>query len=104
MVEGMTMAALWWDWSRYTLSAAAGDIGEVYAAIAQQLPGLGYAGVQVAEDVHGLKGDFLLAVVYLYISDRSFWQVVACGGNGSQNEAQAEIAEVKNMIANLLFL
>jgi hypothetical protein len=32
----------------------------------------GYTGVQHAEDVHGLKGDFILAAVYLYIGGRIF--------------------------------
>jgi hypothetical protein len=59
------MATLWWEWDKYTLSDPNEDIGEVMRAIAGSLPGLGYTGVQVAEDVHGFKGDFLLAVIYL---------------------------------------
>ncbi len=82
------MGALWWRWSQYTLSPANEDIGEVMNAIAQGLPNLGYSGVQVAADVHGSKGDFLLAVLYLYIGERKFWQIVACGGDGSQAEAE----------------
>lgn len=98
------MASLWWNWSQYTLSDAAEDIGEVYEGIANGLPGLGYTGVQAAEDVHGFKGNFLLAVVYLYISDRNFWQVIACGGDGSEAEAQSDINEVIQMINNFAFL
>ena len=36
-----------------TLSEASEDIGEVIQAIAQELPTLGYTGVQLAEDLHG---------------------------------------------------
>jgi hypothetical protein len=99
------MASLWWDWSEYTLSQAAQDIGDVKQAIAQGLPRLGYSGVALAADVHGVKGDFIVAVVYLLIGGRNFWQVIACGGNGgTQAEAQAEINEVKKMISQFKFL
>jgi hypothetical protein len=98
------MASLWWRWSQYTLSDAAEDIGEVYEGIVPGLTQLGYTGVQKAADVHGFKGDFLLAVVYLEISGRNFWQVIACGGSGSEDEAQTELNEVQKMISNLSFL
>jgi hypothetical protein len=98
------MASLWWRWSEYTLSDAAEDIGDVYDGITQGLSNLGYTGVQHGEDVHGFKGDFILAVVYLYIGGRNFWQVIACGGSGSEDEAQAKLNEVQNMISNLKFL
>ena len=80
----MGMATLWWSWSQYTLSEASEDIGEVIQAIAQELPSLRYTGVQLAEDLHGFKGAFLLAVVYLYIGGRNFWQVAACRVNGAK--------------------
>jgi hypothetical protein len=99
-----TMASLWWRWSEYTLSDAAEDIGEVYDGITEGLTSLGYTGVQHAEDVHGCKGDFILAVVYLYISGQNFWQVMACGGSGTESEAQTELSEVQNMINKLTFL
>jgi len=86
----MGMATLWWSWSQYTLSEASEDIGEVIQAIAQELPSLRYTSVQLAEDLHGFKGDFLLAVVYLYIGGRNFWQVAACRVNGTVAEAQAK--------------
>jgi hypothetical protein len=54
--------------------------------------------------VHGAKGQFLLAVVYLPISGRTFWQVVACGGSGTVADAQAEVTEVTKMIGGLKFL
>jgi len=98
------MATLWWNWTRYTLSPASEDIGEVKQAIAQGLPGLGYTGVQVGEDVHGFKGEFILAVTYLEISGREFWQVIACGGNGTVAEAQAEVNEVAQLVRGLAFL
>ena len=63
---------------------------------------LGYCKVK---DVHGFKGDFIVAVVYLPISGRNFWQVMACGGNGgSETEAQAELNEVQAIINNIKFL
>jgi hypothetical protein len=98
------MPSLWWNWSQYTLSPAAGDIGEVYEGIAQGLITLGYTGVQQAADVHGVKGDFIIAVTYLPISGQNFWQVMACGGDGAEAEAQAELNEVQNVINNMKFL
>jgi hypothetical protein len=99
------MASLWWNWDEYALPSAAEDIGEVKQAIASSLPTLGYTGVQTGEDVHGVKGDYFLAVLYLYIGGRNFWQVVACVWNGgSQSGAEAEINKVKQMIKTLAFL
>ena len=99
------MASLWWSSSRYTLSQAAEDIGEVLQGIEQGLPGLGYTGVQLAQDVHGFKGHYILAVQYLFIANRDFWQVIACGGNGgTEAEAQSYMQEVRNLINKLTFL
>lgn len=98
------MASLWWRSSQYTLSEANEDIGEVYGAIANGLPSLGYTGVQHAGDVHGFKGHFVLAVQYLYIGNRNFWQVVACGGDGDQAEAESYMNEVINMINHFTWL
>jgi hypothetical protein len=98
------MASLWWKWSKYTLSQAAENIGEVYQGISLGLTRSGYTGVQHTEDVHGFKGDFVLAVVYLYIGGRDFWQVMSCGGSGSEAEAQSILNEVQNIINNLRFL
>jgi len=99
------MASLFFRSSQFTLSEAADDIGEMYSAIADGLSNAGYTGVQHAEDVHGFKGNFIVAVVYLLIGNRNFWQVIACGGNGgSEAEAQADLDEVQNIINNVNFL
>ena len=95
------MAGLWWQWDRYTLSEANEGIGEIYGSIANGLPNLGYAGVQHGLDVHGSKGSDFLAVLYLYIGNRDFWQVIACSTDGTTEEAQARISEVKNLIKNI---
>jgi hypothetical protein len=88
----------------YNLPAAAEGVGDVLGAIANKLPGLGYTGVAVAEDVHGFKGDFLLAVQFLHVGAKLYWQVIAVGGGGSSTAAHAEINEVANVIKNLSFL
>jgi hypothetical protein len=98
------MATLWWSWNQYNLSPAAGDIGAVMSSIASGLPSLGYTGIEQGADVHGLKGDFLLAVTYLPISGSNFWQVVVAGGDGAVADAQAEVTEVINMINNFAWL
>jgi len=95
--------SLYWQWGQYSLSPAAEDIGDVMESIAQGMPGLGYSGVQVAADVHGYKGNFFVAVTFLYISGREFWQVIACGGSGAQAEAQADIAGMDKLISGLVF-
>lgn len=88
------MATLWWAWDEYTLSDAAADIGEVKSAIAANLRALGYSDVADNEDVHGAKGDLFLAVVFLCIGGRKFWQAVACGGNGPVPGAKAEVRKI----------
>jgi len=98
------MPTLWWSWSEFTLPDAAEDIGDVYSGIAQGLSAAGYTSVKVAEDVHGVKGDFIVAVIYLFISNKNFWQVIACGGDGSVADAQAEVNEVQTIISQITYL
>jgi hypothetical protein len=99
------MASLYWNWNKYTLPTAAEDIGEVYQAVSQALSELGYTGVEHGEAVSGYKGHYILAVLYLYIGGRNFWQIVACGGNGgSEAEALAEINKVIQKIDAFAFL
>jgi len=98
------MPTLWWSWSEFTLPVAAEDIGEVYSGIAEGLTNAGYTDVRVAEDVHGVKGDFIDAVIYLFIGNRNFWQVIASGGDGSVADAQAEVAEVQSIINQITYL
>jgi hypothetical protein len=98
------MATLWWAWTQHTLSDTATDIGEVKAAIAANLPRLGYTDIVNTGDLHGAKADFHLAVVFLGVGGRDFWQMVACGGNGPVPGAEAEVAQVQEMIANLRLL
>ena len=99
------MATLWWSWSRYRVPIEASiTIGDVKQSVAAGLSGLHYTGVQHGADVHGFKGAFVLAVAYLEISGPDFWQVVACGGNGTVADAQAEVNEVTKMISELKFL
>jgi hypothetical protein len=98
------MATLWWAWTQHTLSDAAADIGEVKAAIAANLPRLGYTDIVNTEGLHGAKADFHLAVVFLGVGGRDFWQMVACGGNGPVPGAEAEVTQVQEMIANLRLL
>ncbi|MGO9790888.1 MAG: hypothetical protein ACLP8S_15745 [Solirubrobacteraceae bacterium] len=98
------MPSLWWDWKQFELSPAADDIGEMLAGVAQQLRVAGFTGVAVSEDVHGFKGEFIAAVVYLLIGGRTFWQVTAVGGDGSEKEAQAELAAVQQAIDKVEFL
>jgi hypothetical protein len=98
------MESLYWDWRHFDKPAAAEGVDEVLAAIAEKLPGLGYTNVAVAQDVHGYKGELLLAATFLHINASSYWQVIAVGGTGSSTAAQAEIKEVANVIQNLEFV
>jgi hypothetical protein len=54
--------------------------------------------------VHGFKDSFVLGIRCLPIGDRTFWQVIACGGEGHVADADAQIDEVSNLILNLAFL
>jgi hypothetical protein len=98
------MSALYWDWRHFDKPAAAEGVDDVLAAIAKELPGLGYTKVAVAQDVHGFKGELLLAATFLHINATSYWQVIAVGGTGSSTTAHAEIKEVANVIKNLEFV
>ena len=93
------MPALWWNWNQIELSEAADDIGEMLQGIASGLKRAGYTGVAVAEDVHAFKDDFMVAVVYLFISGRSFWQLIAV-----VDGAEAEIQQVQQVINEVEFL
>jgi len=101
------MAELYWSWQQYGLSEAADNIGEVYDALMQQMEKQGWKDVQHQQDVHGYKPgiDLFAAVVFLPISGRSFWQVIAVGGgNATAAQAQQEIQQLQSIIAHIAFL
>ncbi len=93
------MAGLWWNWKEFELSPAAEGIGEMLEGIAGELERAGYTGVAVAEDVHGFKEDFMVAVVYLSISGSNFWQVIAV-----VDGPETEIQQVQEAINQVEFL
>ena len=101
------MAELYWSWQKYGLSAAAESIGDVYSALVVEMQKHGWKGVEHQQDVHGYKPgvDLFAAVVFLYIGGNQFWEVVAVGGgSASQQQAQQELTELRNIIAGLAFL
>jgi hypothetical protein len=65
------LPGLWWNWKQFELTAAADDIGQMLQGIGAELRRAGYTAVAVAEDVHGFKENFMVAVLYLEISDRN---------------------------------
>src|SRR4051794_11393119 len=93
---------LWWNFSQYVLGQAFDNIEELQLAIANNLPGLGYTGVQnSALGLGGNKDGLYLGVMYLLISGREYWQVIACGGTGTEAQAQADLETVGAMINTL---
>lgn len=101
------MAELYWAWQPYELSDAAEDIGDVYDGLVQEMQAQGWADVQHQADVHGYRPgiDLFAAVVFLNISGRSFWQVIAVGGGtATAGQATQEIQQLQSIIANLAFL
>lgn len=101
------MAELFWSFQGYELSAAAESIGDVYVAVANEMTNNGWKGVEHQQDVHGYKPgiDLFAAVVFLPISGNEFWQGIAVGGgSATQQQAQQELSELQNIIANLHFL
>lgn len=104
--SGETLAELYWAWQQYEVDAGY-DIGEIYEGLVQGMQAKGWADVQQQEDVHGyMPGvDLFAAVVFLYIGGQSFWQVIAVGGgSGTAEQAQQEIHDLEQIIANLTFL
>ena len=100
------MAELYWNWKEFQLSEAADDIGEMYDGIAQQMTDAGWSGVQHQQDVHGYKSgiDLFAAVLYLPISGRGFWQVIAVGGDATGQQAQQELQQIQQLIDKVVFL
>jgi hypothetical protein len=101
------MAELFWDWQQYELSEAAEGIGDVYSGLATTMQRDGWEGVAHQQDVHGYKPgvDLFAAVVFLLISGRTFWQVIAVGGGSATTaQAQQEISAIKSIISHLAFL
>jgi hypothetical protein len=95
------MPSLCWNWSKYTLNAGTEKIEAVMGAIAEALARLGYTDILEGKDIGGVRDDFVLAVVYLPVEDRTFFQVIGCGGSGDKAEAEANINEVLEMIGEL---
>jgi len=100
------MSGLWWAANGYELPTPAGDIGAVKEGLGSALVDNGYQDVAVNSDVQGFKPgiDFFAAILFLYIGGQNFWQVVAVGGDGTEAQAQAEIANIEGIINGLEFL
>ena len=118
------MAELFWKWEQYQLPeniaqeigeglfggpppTPAANIGQVMDALANTMQNQGWQGVQHQQDVHGVKPgiDLFAAVTFLPITGNTFWQAVAVGGGtASQQQAQQELGELQNMIANMKFM
>jgi hypothetical protein len=79
-----TVMGLWWEWSTYNLPSGK-TIDDVKNLVATNpyygLPSLGYTGIAVAADVHGVKGGVIVAVTYLPMTGSNHWQVVSCNGD-----------------------
>jgi hypothetical protein len=85
----------------YTLSEASEDIGEIYSAVADGLPNIGFSGVKNEPGhVFAVNGDALVDVIFLYNSGRSFWQVVICAGDVQATNDQL-LGQVQTLIANI---
>ena len=95
------MPSLCWHWQKYTVSATNEDIPELMAEVATGLSELGYTDVVVGKDVGGTRDGFVLAVLYLPVTDDSYFQLVGCGGSGERTEAEANIDEVRKMITEV---
>lgn len=104
------MATLWWAWSQYESE----NIRGVMTVLGNTLEKNGYQDVVVSpqtatnpgQDVHAFKPgiDFFAGILFLYTGGQNFWQVVAVGGDGTEAQAQAEIANIQSIIAGIKFL
>lgn len=97
---------LYWSWQEYELSPAAENIGFVREALAGAMQQNGWEDVAYSEDVHGYKPGIPLvaAILFLFKSGSTYWQIIAVGGSGSKAQALEEIAQIQQLIANLHFL
>jgi len=82
--EGRFAMGLWWEWSKYNLPSGktVDDVKNLVATnVYYGLPSLGYTGIEVGADVHGVNGGVIVAVTYLHIGGPEYWQVVNCAGD-----------------------
>ncbi len=76
------MSALWWNAEVREVSDALSGIGEWKFAISSSLRDKGFNDVRVNDlEVAGGKNNCWLSIGHFHIADRSYWEVVMCGGD-----------------------
>ena len=88
---------------QYTLSEASENIGEVLAGVAGNLPRHGFAGVKNEGHVYGTKAGCGVDLFYLFVGNRTFWQV-ATGHGPDRATVDRTLEEVKQVVKDLHFL
>jgi hypothetical protein len=78
------MTALWFSRINYSMSEAVEFIGQVYGTIESEFARRGFSDIGRNElYVGGVKSGVNVAVTYLHIQDRRFWQVIMCAGDAA---------------------
>lgn len=90
------------------LKLASGQVrsGEAYNQIATNptygFPSLGWTGIKVASDVHAWNGKLIIVVVLLPISGSEYWLIVSSAGDGTEDDAKANINIATSQIKTIL--
>jgi len=83
----------YWEWTKVSLGT--GTVGEAYNQIATNptygFPSLGWTGIHVATDVYAWNGKLIIVVLLLPISGSEYWLIVSSAGDGTEDDAKANI-------------
>ncbi len=94
----------YWEWTQVSLGT--GTVGEAYNQIATNtsygFPSLGWTGIKVASDVHAWNGKLIIVVVLLPISGSEYWLIVSSAGDGTEDDAKANINIASSQIKIIL--
>jgi hypothetical protein len=98
-VKDFSMTAFYYDAHGMTLPDGLENIGEYKQAVGQEMRRAGFTNVQDS-GVSGEKPGIIVLVIYLYIADRGFWQVIMVSGDDGATTLQT-FNDVKAMIQHM---
>jgi hypothetical protein len=94
----------YWEWTQ--VSIGTGTVAEAYNQIGTNptygFPSLDWTGIHVGTDVHAWNGKLIIVVLLLPISGSDCWLVVSSAGDGTEDDAKANINIAVGQIKTIL--